>query len=188
MLDVEPSTPTPIAVTPPPRPPLTACPPSQNLMSLLFRVMTDPSSTDEEYLLSSDNAISAIFSLLLLCRPALKGPTVRNGISGLLSYLPLVTDLIEAIDVHAKLVDEIAKAGEGLFSNQDHFNQAIAVLPKLLVSSYGDNDEKLEIIGDASRAKAIALLQQVPQKLLNKSLNGLTPDQKQEVLAQLQQA
>lgn len=142
----------------------------------LVNVINDEESHSEDYCMATDNAVSALFSLLL--SGMIKGQSYTNGVALFVDCLPMENDTAEAQTVHEKVV--YALKNTPMFNNVKR--ELLKKLPYMLFPTYDEGDNELEISYDETKVEIVEIL---------KSLNGhermdvfksLEPDMKSAVM------
>ena len=156
-------------------------PQAQAILSALLRVAQSQEAEDEKYASATDNALSAIFSLLLGCPGNLGPAQADQALQLFVSRLPLMEDVAEAQDVHERVVMELEKPNHGLFSNKNVMNAVMQALPMMLLPTYDDGDNEYEITYDETKMEIMKILKSLDRRQLNGLLNGLEPDMRMAV-------
>ena len=130
---------------------------SQDIYTALVNTITNDEAFTEEYAMATENAASALFSLLL--SGLITGKDYSDGIAVFINCLPLNHDTAEAQTVHEKVI--YALQHSTIFNNCRR--EILKVLPYMLFPTYDEGDNMYEISYDETKVEIIYIL---------KSLNG----------------
>lgn len=126
-------------------------------MVALVQVINNEESHSEEYCTATDNAVSALFSLLL--SGMITGKMCADGVALFVDYLPMENDNLEAQTVHEKVV--YALKNTNLFNSVR--KEVLKKLPYMLFPTYDEGDNEIEISYEETKMEIVQIL---------KSLNG----------------
>ena len=121
-------------------------------MNALCQLVSDESSMDEEYVTATDNALSAIFSLLL--SGMISGKLYNNGLQLFVEMLPMQNDFAEAQTVHEKVI--YALKNTPMFNNVRR--NLLMKLPYMLLPCYDDGDNEYEVTYDETKIEIVQIL------------------------------
>lgn len=123
----------------------------------LVQVINNEESHSEDYCMATDNAVSALFSLLL--SGMISGRAYTDGVALFVECLPMENDTAEAQTVHEKVI--YALKNTPMFNNVKR--ELLKKLPYMLFPTYDEGDNELEISYDETKMEIVQIL---------KSLNG----------------
>ena len=149
-------------------------------------VITSPEAMEEDYSSSTDNAVSAVFSILLTFGNNLSPKERDDGLSFVLQYLPMSEDVDEAQDVHERLVEQLMMPNHGILNNSKYLDAAMHLLPLLLLPTYDDGDNEFEVVYPETKQIIINVLKQMSPNEVNRLLHQQEPEVKAFIMQQLQ--
>ena len=121
-------------------------------MTALLQLISDEESFSEEYCTATDNATSAMFSLLL--SGMISGQLYNEGLRMFVDLLPMQNDCAEAQTVHEKVIYTLKNSN--MFNNVKR--ELLRKLPYMLLPSYDDGDNELEISYDETKMEIVQIL------------------------------
>ena len=142
----------------------------------LVNVINDEESHSEDYCMATDNAVSALFSLLL--SGMIKGQYYNNGVALFVDCLPMENDTAEAQTVHEKVV--YALKNTPMFNNVKR--ELLKKLPYMLFPTYDEGDNELEISYDETKVEIVEILRSLNGHERMDVFKSLEPDMKSAVM------
>ena len=158
----------------------------KQILAALMNVIRQEGSLEEDYRSATDNAVSAVFSILLNFRPLLSPKEFNSGLNFVLEYLPMEGDVEEGTTVHERVVMELAKPDHGILNQPQHLQAAMQLLPLLLLPAYDDGDNEYEVVYPETKAMIISMLKSLSPKELQQLIGNQEPEVKALIMNTLQ--
>ena len=141
-------------------------------MVALMQAIQSEDAQSEDYCCATDNAISAVFSILL--SGMVSGHLFNQGLQLFVSCLPMQFDGEEAQTVHEKVVSTL-KTGT-LFNGCK--NEVMKILPYLLLPITDDGDNEIEISYEETKYEVAQLLNSLNAGERNNIMRTVDPELK----------
>lgn len=158
----------------------------KDILAALMNVIKSEQALDEDYVCATDNAVSAVFSILINFREALSPKEWNTGIEFILDYLPMQEDVAEAQTVHELLVNELLKPNHGIFNAPNLLDATMHLLPLLLLPTYDDGDNEYEVIYPETKTAIVNILKSITPNQLQQLIGSLEPEVKAAIMNAMQ--
>lgn len=148
-------------------------------------VISSPEAMEDDYRCSTDNAVSAVFSILINFGKGLPPKEFHSGMSFVIEYLPMAEDIDEAQDVHERFVNELMKPNHGILNHPNFVEGAMHVLPLLLLPTFDDGDNEYEVVYPETKQIIVNLLKSMSPNDINRLIHNQEPEVKEAIMQQL---